>query len=461
MTVVSFMGLYKFSRYTTVNGTVQISDQSNDDDLIPWTTNSTINQPLVWAVFPFIKELPRPTAEAKVRGVNALMNFTSRPTRKIGFNAKYRHNTHANISRPFPYDENVRFDAVPEEGGGAAEGHSIIRDTFDASMSFNVMPFSTIRVAYLLDNFDRTGRAHNDMRDQGLRATWDTAGSNFLSLRVGYEFISRTGYGFSEQAIEDAASQPGLRFYDEADRDRNRFNALVTLTPTPTVDVTASVTYTDDQYGGPGLEFGLLSNTNTAFNLGVNYTPTDHISMGANYGQDDFSTFQKSRNANPAPDPQFNDPNRDWTLDNDEKVNNFDLYLDLLNTFKNTGIRFAWNYSDSDNGFLLGGPRVSPSVPGSLAALGTFERLPNVTNTWQQFRIDLKYSFSAKVGFAVGYFYEKLDITDFATIDTNGSVGYTPATGAPRIDYLGGITTGYGNRPYNGSTFTARLLYSF
>jgi hypothetical protein len=61
----------------------------------------------------------------------------------------------------------------------------------------------------------------------------------------------------------------------------------------------------------------------------------------------------------------------------------------------------------------------------------------------------------------VGYFYEKLDITDFATIDTNGSVGYTPATGAPRIDYLGGVTTGYGNRPYNGSTFTARLLYSF
>jgi hypothetical protein len=455
MTVASFMGLYKFSRSTTVNGTVQISNQANDDGIIPWTTNSTINQPLVWASYPFIAELPRETAEATVRGVNALINFNSRPTRKLGLNMKYRNNTHANISRPFPYDENVRFDAVPEETPGQmAEGHSIIRDTFDASVSFNVMPFSTLRVGYLYDNFDRTGRAHNDMRDSGFRATWDTTGSQWVSLRVGYEFISRTGYGFSEQAIEDAASQPGLRFYDEADRDRNRFNALVTLTPTPTMDLTASVTYTDDQYGGPGLEFGLLSNTNTAFNLGVNYTPTDHIAMGANYGRDDFSTSQKSRNANPAPDPQFNDPNRDWTLDNDEKVNNFDLYLDLLNTFKNTGIRFAWNYSDSDNGFLLGGPRVSPSVPGSLAALGTFEQLPNVTNTWQQFMIDLKYSFSAKVGFAVGYFYEKLDVTDFATINL-------PGTDQPRIDYLGGLTTGYGNRPYNGSTFSARLLYSF
>ena len=32
-------------------------------------------------------------------------------------------------------------------------------------------------------------------------------------------------------------------------------------------------------------------------NLGVNYTPTDHIAMGVNYGRDDFSAFQKARNA--------------------------------------------------------------------------------------------------------------------------------------------------------------------
>jgi len=456
MTVVSFMGLYKFNRTTTVNGTVQISDQTNGDELIPWTTNSTINQPLIWASFPFIAELPRETAEAKVRGVNALINFNSRPTRKLGLNMKYRHNTHANVSRPFPYDENVRFDAVPEETPGQmAEGHSIIRDTFDASVSFNVMPFSTLRVGYLYDNYDRTGRAHNDMRDSGVRLTWDTVGTSWLSVRVGYEFIARTGYGFSEQAIEDSASQPGLRFYDEADRDRNRVNAMVTLSPFQTMDVTASVTYTDDQYGGPGLEFGLLEHTNTAFNIGANYMPNDHVAMGVNYGRDDFSTYQKSRNANPPPDPSWTDPNRDWTLDNDEKVNNFDVYFDLLNMFKNTGIRFAYNYSDSDNAFVLGGPRIV-TLFNTIDANGfrTFEQLPNVTNDWQQFMIDLKYSFSAKIGFALGYSYEKLGITDFATINL-------PGTEQPRIDYLGGLTTGYGNRPYNGSTFTARLLYTF
>ena len=160
------------------------------------------------------------------------------------------------------------------------------------------------------------------------------------------------------------------------------------------------------------------------------------MAMGVNYGRDDFSTYQKSRNANPPPDPSWTDPNRDWTLDNDEKVNNFDVYFDLLNMFKNTGIRFAYTYSDSDNALVLGGPR-TVTLFNTIDANGfrTFEQLPNVTNDWQQFTIDLKYSFNAKIGFAVGYFYEKLGITDFATINL-------PGTDQPRIDYLGGLTTG-------------------
>jgi cysteine synthase len=31
----------------------------------------------------------------------------------------------------------------------------------------------------------------------------------------------------------------------------------------------------------------------------------------------------------------------------------------------------------------------------------------------------------------------------------------------PRIDWLGALTTGYGNRPYTGNTGYVRLLYRF
>jgi hypothetical protein len=84
-----------------------------------------------------------------------------------------------------------------------------------------------------------------------------------------------------------------------------------------------------------------------------------------------------------------------------------------------------------------------------------------VTNQWQRFTVDAKFYFTEKVGLGFGWWYEKLDVSDFGTIDTNGPVGFTDATGTPRIDYLGEINTGYGYRPYKGNTGTVRLLFRF
>jgi hypothetical protein len=75
--------------------------------------------------------------------------------------------------------------------------------------------------------------------------------------------------------------------------------------------------------------------------------------------------------------------------------------------------------------------------------------------------VDVHYFFTSRAGVGVGYYFEKLDIVDFNTVDTNGPVGFAPATGDPRIDWLGGLVTGYGNRPYTGNRAVARFLYRF
>ena len=178
--------------------------------------------------------------------------------------------------------------------------------------------------------------------------------------------------------------------------------------------------------------------------------PTETVDLGANYGRDNYTALQKSRNANPPPDPTWTDPTRDWTMDNEEHVNNFDLYLNMNRALKNTDISVNYTFSDSDNAFTFGGPRIA-----SLTAAGTFEALPNVTNSFKQLRADVKYFVTPKVGVGFGWWYEKFDVTDFATIDLPGQPG------VPRIDYLGEISTGYGNRPYDGNTVSVRLLYLF
>ena len=69
--------------------------------------------------------------------------------------------------------------------------------------------------------------------------------------------------------------------------------------------------------------------------------------------------------------------------------------------------------------------------------------------------VTLTHFFQKQVGIAIGYWYEKFDVSDFATLDLPG------AAGTPRIDSLGELSTGYGNRPYTGNTAFVRLLYRF
>ena len=105
---------------------------------------------------------------------------------------------------------------------------------------------------------------------------------------------------------------------------------------------------------------------------------------------------------------------------------------------------------------MHGGPRVA-----GLQAAGQFIPLPDVVNDWQQFRADAQYYFTQKIGAAFGYDVQKLDTRDFSVIDSSGPVGFAPATGEPRIDWLGVLLTGYGARPYTGQSVFVRLLYRF
>jgi hypothetical protein len=206
----------------------------------------------------------------------------------------------------------------------------------------------------------------------------------------------------------------------------------------------------------PGELFGLQESDVASWNAGVNVHPADVVAFGANYGRERYSSLQLSRNANPPPDPSWTDPNRNWTLDNDDTVNAASAYLDLLGVVRGTDIRFGYDYSDSDNSFVHGGPRIA-----ALTAINQFIPLPDVENTWQRLTADVQHYFTDRAGVGVGYYFETLDIVDYSAIDTNGPLGFSPETGEPRIDWLGGLITGYGNRPYTGHTAYVRLLYRF
>jgi hypothetical protein len=280
----------------------------------------------------------------------------------------------------------------------------------------------------------------------------------------------RVGGAFDEEAITGPGGQELSRMYEDAERTRDRATLLFTATPTSYIDITATYAMGKDLYDEAEAYFGLLDNKNTATSISVNVTPSDTIAFGGSYGQDTFHAFQRSRTANPFSGvpgayESWTDPNRDWTLDNDETVNNIDFYVDLIKALPKTDLRFGYTFSDSDNGFKYGGPRIEALKTNAILTPGDarpcpagfnscFEALPNVTNTWQRLTADLTLHVSQKVGVGASVWYEELEISDFATINI-------PGTDTPRIDYMGSLTTGYGNRPYKGTTGFFRVIYYF
>ncbi len=477
MNTFSLTGLHKLPNRTTLNGQLSFTTMKQNEELIPWTTNSNIANATVYALFPHLAQLPRSTAEAEVRGVNALLNFSTRPTDYLAFDMRYRYNDREGRTAAFDGSEYVRFDAVPEEAEGAVNHqHNIRRNTFETSAtltplrnsSATMLRNSALKFGYILDDVKRTGRAFGDMTDYTFRVSLDTYGNEYLMVRGVFENTRRVGSGLSIEAIEEGGGQPGLRFFDEAPYDRNNGTLIVQLTPSEKLELGFTVASGKDDYNGDGHEFGLLDNSNTSYNATFTIYPADRITLSGNYGYEKFSTLQKSRNANPATTSGYNswiDTNRDWSLDNGETVKNLGLSIDLIKALPNTDVRLNYDRSQSDNGFLYSGPRIqelSTNValtPGDGLPCGNnstapcFAQFPDITNTWQQFKVDLKHMFNAKYGLRAGYSYEKLDIVDFATTNL--------ADGTPRIDPLGAITTGYGNRPYKGQTFMLQVMYMF
>ena len=465
--VISGTAVYRLARATTVNGTLQLTKQEQDEAIIPWTINNLINQTAPNLGYPGLASLPRSTADASVTGVNALFNFNTRPFRNLAFQARYRYNDRDVETPEFDGTYNVRFDAVPEDVEGyVTHQYDIKRQNFDAAATLSLAGYGALRLAYGHEAFERHGRGFSDVGENVIRLSYDAMSLSFFAVRLAYDYGQRRGDGFHmhgvDYEVQDAGEQPGLRYYDEADRNRGRASVNISANPTDKVSFYVQYAYGKDEYLGDEFipagreQFGLLNQDFNAINVGANVNLNQHVSFGANYGIDQFSALQKSRNANPPPDPTWTDPNRNWTLDNEEDVHNFTLFLDLLQLADKADVRLSYDFSDSDSALNYGGPRIA-----SLTAANTFIPLPNVTNSWNRLMADLKYYFTKQVGVGVGYYWEKLDVYDYATIDANGSVAFKGETGTPRIDYLGSLITGYGARPYDGQNVYVRLLYRF
>jgi MtrB/PioB family decaheme-associated outer membrane protein len=422
---------------------VSVGSMTQNDALLPMTSNTAL--PVV--------PLERQTAEANARITAMNYTFTSRPITTLWFSARYRQYQFDNRTPVFETGGYVNYDtSYSATLNHESEPLGYTRHTFDADTSYSPASFLGLRAGYTREEVDRTHRVVEKTTEDTARASVDITGVTWLTLRGVYEHAKRTGSPVDGLELLSIGEQPALRQFDIADRNRDRFSAIVMVTPLSFLSVNGSAAVGTEEY--PGATFGLRNNDNHVYSVGFDVVPSDAISFGANYGWERYTALQASRTANPLPantvdylnDPtqQFNDPKRNWTDDSADKVNTFSTSLDLLKLVPKTEFRFGYDYTRAQSTYvytLAAGSPVAAPV-----------QLPAVVNELQRGTFDVKYFLTRHLAAGAVYWYDSYAVNDFA-LGPQPSLA-VPATASPAL-----MQIGYAYRPYTANTVWGRITY--
>jgi MtrB/PioB family decaheme-associated outer membrane protein len=426
-------GGVNFAGHSRATAFVSVGSMTQNDRLLPMTVNA--NLPVV--------PLERPTAEAEARVVAMNYNVTSRPNRMLWFSARYRQYEFDNRTPIFETGAYVNYDtAFNATLNHESEPFGYTRHTFDADASFSPLTYLGLRAGYTREQDDRTFRIVDQTTEDIGRFSIDLTGVTWLTVRGVYEHGQRRGSPVNEAELIAIGEQPSLRQFDISDRDRDRLSAIVYVMPASYLSFSGTVGIGRENY--PGTNFGLRDNNNNVYSVAFDFVPNDKVNVGLNYGWEKYTALQASRTSNPLPDPTFLDPRRDWTDDSADKVNTFNVSLDLLKVLPKTEVRVAYDLSDARSTYVYGlAPNTTIATPAPLSP---------VTNELRRATVDGKYFLTPH--FAVGgvYWYDDYQTSDFALGPQPGLA--LPATASPGI-----VMIGYQYLPYTANTIAARITY--
>lgn len=371
------------------------SAMASDVDLLPWTINPVIAAP----------PLPRTALDADADITTLMLRFNARPLNWAWFNANFRSYDFDNQTEPFHYDQKVSYDTtLVNTPGEASHPYSFNRATLELDGSFTPFRNGAFRLGYVREDVDRTNRIYRTTVEDTVRLSYDWTSNRYVTVLGSYAHSKRRGKGLDLSVLAAVDEQPGMRHADISNRDRDQAQVVVNVMPTTALsfNVNGSVG-TDDRPDG---EFGLRSQDFSSVGFGVDYVPTEALSIGASYLFETFSSLETSRTASPPPDPTFTDPRRNWSDDIDEDVDTFSAYLEVPKIAGKIDFGVTYDFTRADTSWFY-------SLPAD-TSLAQPVQLSPVFNSWAQARVVGNYWLRRNLSLGVTYLLDQFDVNDWA-----------------------------------------------
>lgn len=365
--------------------------------------------------------------DAKADIVLANLQVTSRPIKQVTATARYRF---------FEYQNDMplhTFSFSYPEGVGAAQVHSTKQERFQKQNAGFDLGWRPIRPISLKAGYEFE---HWKRGDREVTTTDEHIGKFTADVTPVEWFLGRVSYSHGDRTVENyqnvAAQLPQLRKFDEADRRRDRVDALFQFTPWETVTPSLNFGFARDDFYNS--EYGLKKNDYYSAGGSLGWSPLSWLTLSADYAYEYYKATQQSRYRAPGVDTATND----WESTSKDEFHTVgaNAVLDILPKKFDVSLGYAVTF-----GYSTIRTRNLGAFTTASAQAFDYDKIYNVLQT---VKVVAKYHVTEKLLARLGYAYERYAEKDFARDPLKAFMGdVDTATAGIRSVFLGATQPSY------------------
>jgi MtrB/PioB family decaheme-associated outer membrane protein len=379
--------------------------------------------------------LPQKSLHGNVQSALFNLDVTSRPLPvPVTFSLKYRLYDLMDFSDTPTFSAFIINDQNAVTSGPLKAGrYDFLRQNANLDGRWQIVPSTALTLGVGWEGWNRSQNWEVSQTDEAIaKASLDFAPYDWLLVRASYLPSFRRGNGYNTNAwfqynqnrppgfSGSGAENYELRKFNEADRNRQRVDLMVQVTPSDKLSLTPTASYKFDDYIASGMyqngstrnevQLGLQQVVSWSAGMDVNWAPTDRISFSMGYVHE--SNFQKQRSSveNPL------DPSLDWLSDSTDTVDTFHASIKAtilpqkLDFLFNGSYSYALGRVEQYSPNATGSPIYSANAPNDIAF-----RWPAFDDTYARLEAALQYHFSKSLTAKLFYVYESFTKHDWQT----------------------------------------------
>ncbi|HEV8149422.1 MAG TPA: MtrB/PioB family outer membrane beta-barrel protein, partial [Gemmatimonadales bacterium] len=192
------------------------------------------------------------------------------------------------------------------------------KDNADASATWRLAAMGSVTGGYSFERWERNAPVRNTRHtnEHAARVALNLDPLDWLTLRGSVVASRRRIVGEYLAVTEDQL--PTLRRFDQANRNRTRWEVQAGLLPIEALSVVGVFGGSRSNY--PDSEFGLQLERSRLAGGEAEWSPAKGVSLGVNYTREVFKSRQRSKYREPT---QLNNPSYDWVSNNNDFIDTF------------------------------------------------------------------------------------------------------------------------------------------